>query len=96
MICITPGLKGDKNDLSKYHLVQSGAYAMSARHEHCSCIDLVDAFPSMSRGFTMRELTPNEVEQVSGGLLWLAVLPFIAYSCATTQPLRRGEKPNGE
>lgn len=44
----------------------------------------------------MRELTPNEVEQVSGGLLWLAVLPFIAYSCATTQPLRRGEKPNGE
>ena len=42
----------------------------------------------------MRELTQEEIEQVSGGLLWLAVVPILLLSgCATTQPLRRGEQP---
>lgn len=44
----------------------------------------------------MRELTPNEVEQVSGGLLWLLALPVLLGGCATTQSLRRGEKPREE
>lgn len=40
----------------------------------------------------MRELTPNEVEKVSGGVLWLVLLPVLLGGCATGK-LRKGEKP---
>jgi|GEM_PF-1373032 len=44
----------------------------------------------------MRELTMEEVEQVSGGF-WPVVLLCLALAgCSHMQPLRRGEKPGEE
>jgi len=45
----------------------------------------------------MRELTQEEIKQVSGGFVWLIAVPILMLSgCATTQPLRRGERPEHE
>lgn len=44
----------------------------------------------------MRELTNEEVKQVSGGFLPVVALALLLTGCSHTQPLRRGEKPNQE
>lgn len=48
----------------------------------------------------MRELTEEEVMQVSGGLAWIPLLlicgAVFSKGCSHTQPLRRGERPTEE